>query len=376
MAVFDSPASTYSDTTPHMRTITDAISLIDPSDIPMIDLLGGFDGASSKFRFVNTPGKVVEWLEDTLMPLTTALTTASITSTVTTITVADASMWQPGHIGLAESELFWVSAVNTATDVLTVTRGVAGSTAATHASTVALAIVSMARLEGADSDSIAMTDRTTNSNYTQIFHTEVKVTRTHAQLAQYGIADEFEYQLGKVLPSLGRVVEKTLHYNLALAAGSATTPRIMAGYQGFITTNKVSGATLAKSQFDSAVKLIYNNGGSGRLVAVVSPTNMGKIIGFYDSTAYLRVTRTETSVGMLTNQIVTPYGVVDLVMDRWALDTIIPIIDTQHAGMLTYYPFSWQDLAISGDYMKKEVVGEFTFCLRQEKAHALLTAVS
>ena len=50
MASLTSPLTTYSDTTPQKRIITDVISLIDPSDMPAIDALGGFDGASSEFR--------------------------------------------------------------------------------------------------------------------------------------------------------------------------------------------------------------------------------------------------------------------------------------------------------------------------------------
>lgn len=62
MAFLTSPLTTYSDTTPQKRVITDVISIIDPSDAPTIEALGGLDGASGKFRFVNGPGKVMEWL--------------------------------------------------------------------------------------------------------------------------------------------------------------------------------------------------------------------------------------------------------------------------------------------------------------------------
>lgn len=50
MAVFDQMVTTYSDTTPQKRAITDVISLIDPTDTPLIASLGGLDGAASKFR--------------------------------------------------------------------------------------------------------------------------------------------------------------------------------------------------------------------------------------------------------------------------------------------------------------------------------------
>jgi hypothetical protein len=47
-----SPLSSYSDTTPQKRVITDYVSLIDPSDAPMVEALGGLDGAAAKFDLV------------------------------------------------------------------------------------------------------------------------------------------------------------------------------------------------------------------------------------------------------------------------------------------------------------------------------------
>src|SRR5688572_17318143 len=183
-----SPMTTYSDTTPHKRTITDVISNIDPSDMPMIERLGGLNGAEGKFRFVGTPGKLVEWLEDTLISLTGTLN-GSITSNATTITITDSDNYQEGHIIQIDSERMWVSSVNNATEVATVTRAYEGSSAS-HADTATVAIVGMARLEGAESDDIAFTDRTVGSNFTQILHQEIKVSRTQDMIAQYGINEE------------------------------------------------------------------------------------------------------------------------------------------------------------------------------------------
>lgn len=375
MASLTSPLTTYSDTTPQKRIITDVISLIDPSDMPAIDALGGFDGASSKFRFVNGKGKTIEWLEDTLISLTGALN-GSITSNVTTITLSDGDNFQEGHILQVDSERMWVSAVNNSTEVLTVTRAFGGTTGATHADSASVTIVGMARLEGADSDDIAYTDRTVGSNYTQIFHSEVKVSRSQNQISQYGIAEEMAYQENKVIPSLTRLLERQFYYGTTSAAGSATTPRTMGGYQAFVTDNKVSGASLAQSQFENAVKAAYSDGGSGPWSAFVSPTNFQKIKNFYDSSVFLRVDRTENTVGMVVEQILTPYGMVNLVLDRWAKDSEIAIIDPKHAGFVTFYPFTAEPLAKSGDYERSEVVGEFSLAIRQDKAHAMLSSVS
>lgn len=369
-----SPLTTYSDTTPQKRVVTDVISLIDPSDAPMIDALGGLDGASSKFEFVNEPSTKVEWLEDTLISLT-GLLNGTITSTATTITLTDADNFQEGHIIEIDSERMWVSLVNNATEVVTVTRAYEGSSA-THADSATVTIVGMARLEGADSDDVAFTDRTSGSNYTQIFHTEVKVSRSQQQISQYGISDEMAYQGDKAIPSLMRLLEKQFFIATTFKAGSATTPRQFAGYQGFVTDNKTTGASLAQSQFENAVKAAYSDGGSGPWLAMCHPDNLQKVKNLYDSSNFLRVDRTEQTLGMVIERILTPYGVVDLLLDRWAKSGQIPLVDPKHAGFLTYYPFTQEMLAKSGDWDKSEVVGEFTLCIRQDKAHALLTAVS
>jgi len=375
MAVIDQPKNTYSDTTPHVRVITDLIALIDPSDAPLVNALGGLDGASGKFRFTGGKGKVVEWLEDSLIPLSDVMDEgATITSTVTTIKVTDGSLYQPGHVIMIDTEYLWVSSISTNT--ITVTRAAGGSTAATHNSIADVTMVGMARLEGAESDTIALTDVSVGSNFTQIFHQEIKISRTQQQLSQYGISDEMAYQGDKVVPSLMRLIERHLFYNKAASAGSATTPRVMGGLQAFMTSNLVQGTSLTQAMIESAVRLAYEDGGTGPWIAPVAPVNMSKIKNFYDATTVLRVDRTETTVGMNITQIETPFGTVNLVLDRWAPTTIIPLIDAKHAGMMTYYPFTQEPLAKTGDYERSEVVGEFSFCLRQAPAHALLTAVS
>lgn len=370
-----SPLTTYSDTTAHKRVITDLISILDPHDAPAVDRLGGLDGASSKFRFVNEKGKVVEWLEDTLLSLAGTLS-ASITSTATTITMNDGDNFQEGHILLIGSEQLWVSAVDNSTEVLTVTRAFGGSTAASAAASAAVAIIGMARLEGDESDDIAFTDKTVGSNFTQIFHQEVKVSRTEDMISQYGLSEESVYQGDKVVPSLMRLIERHFFRNTTAAAGSASTPRAMGGYQAFVTDNKVSGATLAQSQFENAVKAAFDDGGNGPWVAFLSSTNLQKVKNFYDSSNFLRVDRTETTLGMVIERVLTPYGNVDLVLDRWATDTEIAILDPEKVGFKTFYPFTQEPLAKGGDYEKSEVVGEFTLCLKLDKAHAILTAVS
>ena len=379
MANVAPPYSTYVNTAENKRVITDYISLLDPSDAPFVEAIGGLDGAASKFRFTNQ-GTLVEWIEDTLAPLTGALSigTAATISTATALTVADANMVQPGHILLQGSELMWVSANDSG--AITVTRGLGSTTATTLATNNTFAIVGMARLEGDDSDPIGYTDLTTNSNYTQIFHKEVKQTGTAPYQDRWGMGDQMQYESAKSIPEMMRLIERTLQYGKR-SAGSTTTPRMMGGYQEFITTNKASGAnisvaSLAPGVIEDAVELIYNAGGSGDFLAIVNPATYQKIKNAYDSSSFVRYPPEQTQFGTLVDRIITPFGNVSFVIDRWQLSTLIPIMKLDNVGMLTLRPWQVEDLAKTGDAEKKQLIGEFSFCMKLEKSHALLTAVS
>jgi hypothetical protein len=374
MAIHNSPLTSYSDTTPQKRVITDVISLIDPSDTPLVMALGGLDGASSKFRFVNGNGTKIEWLEDSLFALADTIS-HSLASNTTTISVSDGSKFQEGDIvSLGSADYAWVSTADNSGDVLTVTRAY-GGTAASMASGQTITIIGQARLEGDDSDDRAFTDREAPYNYTQIFHHEVKVSRTQNQISQYGIDEELEYQASKAVPSLMRLIEKNLFYGQR-KAGSATTPRGFGGLGTFITDNTASGASLAQSAFEDAAEAAYGDGGMGPWIAPLAPANMQKVKNFYDASAYLRVERDESTAGMVINRIATPFGMIDLLLDRWAPSGTIYLVDPKNAGLITYYPFSRHPLAVTGDYEREEVVGEFSLAVRQDKSHAKLTSVS
>jgi hypothetical protein len=375
MAAADSPYLSYTDTAAQKKVITDVISLIDPSDAPLIERLGGLDGAAGKFRFSAWPGTNPSWLEDSLPGLSTALQVATIASNATSATVTDATLFQDGHIILIDAQTFWVSAVNTTTNVLTFAS--LGGTGASHATNTTISIIGVARLEGDDSDPVGFTTRATGSNYTQIWHSEIKASRTMAQMAQWGIDNEFDYQASKAVPGLMRLMEKQLFANVAPSAGSASAPRVMGALTAYITTNATTGATMTKASFDNAVKLAYASGGTGPWVAPVSPTNFAKVRGFYENSNYLVVQRDDAVVGMPPVQSVrTPFGDVELLLDRWASDSFIYIIDPKNAGLITYSPFTQEMLAKTGDSLKGEVVGEFSLCVRQNVSHALLTSVT
>ena len=373
--------STYDDNSGVLqkRVITDYITLIDPADAPFVEAMGGLDGGAKKFRFVNFPHTKVEWIEDTREPLSVALLTAMSNSVLSCVlAAADANKVQIGQIlKFADgSEQMWVSGVDSLGTTLTVTRGYAGTTATAQVvlNNTAIELLGIARLEGAESHGLGYTVRTTNHNFTQIMQREVKVSRSQNQISQYGIREEFDYQSNKAIPHLMRLIEKQVYYGFR-SAGTSAAPRSFGGLSTFVTNNSITSGTLLQSKFENALKAAYLDGGKPSK-AFVSPTNMQTIKNFYDSGTYLRVDTKEKTVGMTIEKIITPYGPVDLIMDRWAPDATIYILDPEHVGFVTYYPFTSEPLAKTGDYQRGEVVGEFTLCVRMDKAHAVITGIT
>ena len=62
MATGSGQRTSYDNTVPLKRTVTDRIVMADPYDITAITALGLNNNA--KFSFVNSPNRTYEWLED------------------------------------------------------------------------------------------------------------------------------------------------------------------------------------------------------------------------------------------------------------------------------------------------------------------------
>ncbi len=373
--IVDQPWSTYSDTTPQKRVITDAIAMMDPVDTPFLDRIGGLDGASGKFNFVNGESTHPEWLHGSLPALTSTLQAATIASNATSVTVADASPYKVGHIVEIDAQQFWVSAVNKTTEVLTVAS--LGGTEASHATGASVNIVGQARVEGADSDTSPSTGVTTASNYTNIFHAEIKVSETENVISKYGIGNRFDYEANQKVPLLMREIEMQILKNAIISAGSASTPRVMGGIPAFLTENSASGATLSRAKIEAVTKLIFDDGGMGPWVMPMTSTDYAYIKQFLENTGYLRVTQDETEVGMKNPAVIhTAYGDVYPMLDRWAVTGKAYLVDVNNVGMLTLRPFTQVPLGKNGDSERGEVKGEFTLCVRLPNSHGYLHSIS
>ena len=370
--------TTYTDTITQKRVVTDLISIIDPMDVPLLNALGYSKANVKKFQFVNFPGTMIEWLEDTYDARSDVAAETGITNSTTTTTLAmtDGGKFQKGDVlkEPASTELVWVSSI--ATNTLTIVRGFGGTTQTTHGSTVTWTVVSNARKEGVDADDSPSTTPTSNYNYSQILQRKIELSGTRQVVTQYGVADEFDREVEKKMKVLTLLLNNIAYYGQR-AAGSASAARAAGGLDAFITTNVTTltnSPALTQKNVEDAVQQVWGYGGSPDLI-VCGAWALKKIRDFYSPN--VRMTTDEKRGGIQIDRVlIPPVGELSLLCDRNCPTSELYVLDTSKVGFVPIREFVTEDLAKTGDGDKAQIVGEYSFVLKNSKAHAIVTGFS
>lgn len=375
MPIYDGPKTTYSDPTSQARVISDVIQMIDPRDTPLLSRLG-LDGARSKFN-IKLNGYKIELLEDELDPLeTTANNGDPIEAGDLTFGVADASVFQDGHVILIDAEYMVVKSADTQANAVSVYGRDYGGTNAQHDEDAVIQIVGMARLEGDDADFGPLVDVLAPYNYTSIFQKAVQVSGTQQVISQYGIDDEFMYQANKAVPHLLRLVERAAFHGVR-SAGAAAAPRSMGGLDAFISDNvQPAGRPDHQGGRRPADEEIFMDGGHPDLL-VMNPRTANDLRALLDNSSFVRISQDESKVGLSAiEKVVTQYGQLELLMDRWCPSSTAYILESGKVGFYTLRGFEMMELARAGDALKGEVIGEFSMLLANDKAHGRITGIT
>lgn len=374
--LYDQPKDTYGDTVAQVRVISNAIQLVSPRDVAFIDAVGGLDSARSKFQIAMN-GKKVELLEDEDRPYTTALNHGTtVTTNTLSLTVADASIFHPGHVVLIDSEYMIVTAVDNTGNTVTIESRSFGGTNATHAATAAVEIVGVARVEGEDASFSGIVALTNPYNYTQIFEDGLSVTGTEEAIDQYGFDSAFNYQANKKLPELLKLVNRSAYHGIR-NAGASTKRRTFGGLKTFITNNTIAvGGAVTKTAVDNLSEMIHLDGGNPDLF-VCAPQIARDLKDIIDTSAFVRMTQDNTSIGMAPlGTIQTQYHNLMVVMDRWCPVADAYMLESGRVGYYTLRPFGWQPLAITGDATKAELKGEITLLVANDVVHGRLATLT
>ena len=110
---------------------------------------------------------------------------------------------------------------------------------------------------------------------------------------------------------------------------------------------------------------------------VVHPSVMNDVRALLDSSSFVRLDQSNSVFGMQKiTQMQTQYGNLRVVESRWCPTGSAYLLDSSKVGLYTLRPFGWYELAKTGDSKKGELVGEFSFAVANDMAHAKITGIT
>jgi hypothetical protein len=359
--------------------VSDLVAINSPFETPLLDALG--DPARPARSTIH------EWLEDALLPNTDKVNDNVFANalTDTSFVVNDSTRFRVGdQIKLAaKGEIMLVTAINTGTNTLTVTRGYGGSTAEALSDQAPIVILGNAALEGEDASGVRFGTRARKTNYTQIFSSTLEVSGSELAVRQLGVRDELDYQKVQRTRELLRDLENSIINGRAPAAspeGSSTIRRSMRGIRSFITTNvfkpAVNGfpadALLSEEQLNVALREIWKSS-SGHVDLVV----LGGAEKRQLNLLLASVRRYSDNAQTLRDAFAvyeSDFGVCRIVMSRWVQPGQVLLLDSSRIEVmpLSGRSFHYKPLATTGDRESGQVIGEYTLELRNENAHGVI----
>lgn len=375
--------TTYTDTGPIKRSIADIISFIDPNEAALLDLFGVNN--TSKFKLINQPNTKYEWLED-VMPNRTGTIAEDMTDSETDLdlTTGQGALLKKGDVLLIGTELMLVSSLST--DTATVVRGYAGSIAAAQSNGAAWKLATIARIEGDDFTTGYTTALTIPYNYTQILSEAVKVTGSAQKNTTYGINDQMAHHIARLIGGgsgmgarnkagkLAIMLQNTFYHGKRYI-GTDAIPRSMGGFEYFVTTNvtDASSAPLLRSHIENLQQSCFDYGGDPDAL-ICNSWQRRKLTTIYKE-------QIETSIdnqrgGHSITHLHTDLGKLRIVLDRFCPSDRIYMVEKDRIGWIPFRPFDVYDRASTGDYIVKDVLGEYGFVVQNQKAHGYIKSLS
>ena len=262
---------------------------------------------------------------------------------------------------------------------------------------LAAAVATNFQNEGADASYATPTATTRLGNYMQISQKDAQVSGTLDAVDKAGRDAEVAYQ--KVLKGLElrRDIEKYLNSD---TARSASDPRKAGTLSSWITNvddaSGTSAATgdgtdvpdmsgtnraLTLAQIDNAMQAAYTDGGQPNML-VVSPAKKATFSDLNSgSVATNQINYTAPREAAIVGSVslyLSDYGQLDVVIDRFASDDRVYLLDSDYASICTLpnRNFTVDDLAKTGDSEKFQIITEFTLKVSAPKAHGAVYDLS
>jgi len=252
-----------------------------------------------------------------------------------------------------------------------------------------------AQIEGDDTGIAAVTPTVRVGNRTQISNASVVLSRTEETVKKAGRSSELSYQIVKKTKELKRDMEAILTQNQASAAGSTTTARTTGSLEAWITTNSsrgsggsnggfsgstVSAATdgtqraLSETLLKTVAQQVYSAGGDADTL-MVGPAQKQVVSTFTGNTNRMQ----DTTKGTLATAIKvyeSDFGDLKVVTNRFQRNRTAFVLQSDMWQLAWLDPIRIEDLAKTGDSMKKLMVGEYGLLARNQAASGVIADLS
>ncbi|MCU6709350.1 DUF5309 domain-containing protein [Paenibacillus sp. J5C_2022] len=358
------PALTY-DFQDQVRQLEAGISLIIDDAPTLLGLVGM--GSESLFQ------TKYEWMSDNLNS-NRANVPGGAADVDTNITVAagDGEKFRVNAIVVAGEEYMQVTAING--DVITVTRGFDGTTAAAIGAGDELRIVSRPQLQAAMPGIDESHDRYTDYNYTQIIERYAAVSGTQQSVRTYNVANELDYQVQLRLKEASRELNDWLIYGRRIQ-GQGNKPSVSGGLLYFAETNgaakqNASGGEITPKMLNDLAESTFQRGGSVNTI-LTNTAGARQITKFAGDT--IRTERTDTGSGHKIQTFVTDLvggSVATVVIDPNFPKNKVALLDRGILSLNALQGRSLYDVDASipgADFVARQIRGEYGITVKNAK---------
>ena len=353
--------------------IDELIYILTAEDLPLLSGIGSDGlGVIGKAPVDNT---VFYWMEeDVPLPRGTVSEALDSSETDFTMTTGDAVKFAVGDAIRIDNEVCLVTGVNTTTEVLTVTRGGLGTTAASHADGSEVVGLGTVLAEG-NIGSANFQGRDKYSNYTQIFSKKLTVSRTEQSIPKYGVPNELNKQMRNAMLHCNVGIEQSALYGIKYE-DSATRVRSTGGLNYYITSNVDSTSDwLTVSNIEEQQQAAYDNGGYFEFI-VARPAHFQALNNIMGNERVQTVTVEDARRGRRRAQVVmTEFGEVTLVRNRYVRKTEAFAYNRDNFIQRVFQPLVAQKLAKTDDTDSFMMVAECGFQVKGQDHMAKWTAL-
>jgi hypothetical protein len=336
-----------------------------------------------------------EWLEDSLAPTSTTITSFDTDGDGTGINVASTAGMRVGSIlrftsalDATRTEQVQVASVDSAT-ALTVTRDYGGTTGVTLVVGDNVYLVSSPLNESTEAGDGVGQEPTTAYNFTQIFERVAKVSLTGQNVDMYGLGNALNYQVKVVMDQIVREMNAALIYGRRVERTSS-----VAGTSGGILQYleggniETTGGAITPTIINNMLEAIFADGGFSNNYAIVCAENQArKISAFNTAGANPVIQKSESDrnfggyVSTFTGDLPVMSGFrAAIVVEPNFLADQVAIVDMNSVELNWLQNRSIKDVDATpngADFVRRRVLGESTFSIKNgTKQHALATGLT